>query len=529
METEAGAGPAARTRAGRREWAGLAVLALPTLLLSLDMSVLHLALPELAADLRPTSTQLLWITDVYGFMIAGFLVTMGTLGDRIGRRRLLLAGSAAFGAASVLAAYASSAEALIAARTLLGVAGATLMPSTLALITGMFSDPRQRAGAISVWMSCFMGGTALGPLVGGVLLNWFWWGSVFLLGVPVMAVLLAAGPVLLPEQRAPRAGRPDPVSVALSLAAILPAMYGIKEAAAGGPVSGPAAAVALGALFGVLFVRRQLRLDDPLIDLRLFADRTFSTALAANLVGAVAMGGMFLLIAQYLQLVGGLSPLRAGLCLVPPTVAMITGTLLAPRVAARIGRGAVIGGGMLLAAAGFLLLSQVPAADGTLQVVAGMAVAATGLVPGAALVTGIVTGSAPPERAGAAASLSETSGEFGIAAGTALLGSLVTALYRTRVAVPEGPAADEARDTLAGAAAAAEGLPAAEAAELLGSAREAFTAGMNLSAGLAAVAVAVTGALVWRLLGPGPQAPVRADGGDDRGTAPAAEEAPAGR
>ena len=281
MEVDALAEPA--ERAGRRQWIGLGVLALPTLLLALDMSVLYLALPHLAADLAPSSTQLLWIMDIYGFMIAGFLVTMGTLGDRIGRRRLLLIGAAAFGAASVFAAYSSSAEMLIAARTLLGVAGATLMPSTLALISNMFKDPKQRAVAIAVWMSCFMGGTAIGPVVGGVMLQVFWWGSVFLIGVPVMVVLLVASPLLLPEYRDRSAGRLDLASVALSLATILPIIYGLKELAKDGLAVGPLAAIAAGAVVGVVFLRRQRRLDDPMLDLTLFQNRSFSAGLGVML------------------------------------------------------------------------------------------------------------------------------------------------------------------------------------------------------------------------------------------------------
>ncbi|MFD0801847.1 MFS transporter, partial [Streptomonospora algeriensis] len=436
MDTTA---PTARpARAGRQEWLGLAVLALPTLLLSLDMSVLHLALPHLAADLRPSSSELLWIMDVYGFMIAGFLITMGTVGDRIGRRRLLLIGAAAFGAASVAAAYSTSPAMLIATRTMLGIAGATLMPSTLALISNMFSDPRQRASAIAVWASCFMGGTAIGPVVGGVLLQWFWWGSVFLLGVPVMVLLLVAAPLLLPEHRDPGAGRLDLFSVALSLAAILPVVYGLKEIAAHGPGPVPFAAITAGAVVGAVFARRQLRMADPLLDLRLFTDRGFTAGLGVMMLGAVAMGGMFLLMSQYLQLVAGLTALQAGLWLVPPSVLMITGTMLGPWAARKVGSGNVIGGGMVLAAVGMLVLTQTGAANGTGFVVAGLAVASLGLGPGAALVTDVVVGAAPPEKAGSAASMSETSGEFGIAMGVALLGSLSTAVYRGRVSVPDG-------------------------------------------------------------------------------------------
>ena len=492
MEATTLAGPT--RRAGRREWIGLAVLALPTLLLALDMSVLYLALPHLAADLQPSSTQLLWTMDIYGFMIAGFLITMGTLGDRIGRRRLLLIGAAAFGAASVLAAYSSSAEMLIAARTMLGIAGATLMPSTLALISNMFADPRQRATAIAVWMSCFMGGTAIGPVVGGVLLELFWWGSVFLLGVPVMVLLLAVAPALLPEYRDEAAGRLDLVSVALSLGAILPIIFGLKELAKDGVAATPLGAIVIGAAVGVIFIRRQLRLRDPLLDLGLFRNRTFSAALGVMLAGAVAMGGMFLFIAQYLQLVAGLSPLRAGLWLVPPAVGMIAGTMLGPPLAQSIGRWRVIGGGMGITAIAFVMLAQVDAASGPLPVVIAMVIATFGLGPGAALVTDIVVGSAPPERAGSAASMSETSGEFGIAMGVALLGSLGTAVYRGRVTVPADVPAEAGiaiRDTLAGAVAVAAELPETLAAQFLGPAREAFTAGFNLVAIVGAVVMVV--------------------------------------
>lgn len=489
MEVDALAEPA--ERAGRRQWIGLGVLALPTLLLALDMSVLYLALPHLAADLAPSSTQLLWIMDIYGFMIAGFLVTMGTLGDRIGRRRLLLIGAAAFGAASVFAAYSSSAEMLIAARTLLGVAGATLMPSTLALISNMFKDPKQRAVAIAVWMSCFMGGTAIGPVVGGVMLQVFWWGSVFLIGVPVMVVLLVASPLLLPEYRDRSAGRLDLASVALSLATILPIIYGLKELAKDGLAVGPLAAIAAGAVVGVVFLRRQRRLDDPMLDLTLFQNRSFSAGLGVMLAGALVMGGMFLFITQYLQLVAGLSALDAGLWLVPPAIAMIAGTMLAPRLAARVGTWQVIGGGMVVTAAALMLLAQVGAATGPATVVLGLSLAAVGLGPGGALVTDIVVGSAPPAKAGSAASMSETSGEFGIAMGVALFGSLGTAVYRSRVSVPAGTPSDvtsATQDGLAGAVAAADYLPADAAAELLGPAREAFTTGLNV--------VAITGFVV---------------------------------
>ncbi|HET7875964.1 MAG TPA: MFS transporter, partial [Methylomirabilota bacterium] len=291
--------------ATRREWIGLAVIALPCLLYSMDLTVLNLAVPHLSADLRPTGAQLLWIVDIYGFLVAGSLITMGTLGDRIGRRRLLLIGAAAFGAASVLAAFSRTAEMLIASRALLGVAGATLAPSTLSLIRNMFLDPEERTVAIGVWVTSFSVGGAIGPLVGGVLLEYFWWGSVFLLAVPVMVLLLLAGPRLLPEFRDPGASRLDPVSAGQSLAAVLLVIYGLKRVAEHGPAWGPAVVVAAGLLVGAAFVRRQRRLADPLIDLTLFGSPAFTIALLTYTLGTFVAFGVYIFIAQYLQLVLG--------------------------------------------------------------------------------------------------------------------------------------------------------------------------------------------------------------------------------
>jgi MFS transporter, DHA2 family, multidrug resistance protein len=317
-------------RAGRREWIGLAVIALPCLLVTMDLTVLYLAVPELSADLGPSSSQLLWITDIYGFLIAGSLITMGTLGDRIGRRRLLLIGAAAFGVASVVAAFSTSAEMLIAARAVLGVAGATLAPSTLSLIRNMFLDPRQRTFAIGVWAASFSAGAGIGPLLGGVLLEYFWWGSVFLLAVPVMVLLLVLGPVLLPEFRDPAAGRLDVVSAALSLAAVLAVIYGLKRIAEDGLGWLPIVSILAGLAVGAVFLRRQRTLADPLIDLRLFRVPAFSASLATNTLTLFVAYGVFLFIAQYLQLVLGLSPLEAGLWTAPSSGGFIAGSMLAP-------------------------------------------------------------------------------------------------------------------------------------------------------------------------------------------------------
>ncbi|MFI7574933.1 MFS transporter [Micromonospora sp. NPDC049497] len=496
--------------AGRREWIGLAVLALPTLLLALDLSVLYLALPSLSTDLGADSTEQLWITDAYGFLIAGFLVTMGTLGDRVGRRRLLLIGATAFAVVSVVAAYAPNPELLIAARALLGVAGATLMPSTLALISTMFRVPAQRAVAVGVWMSCFMGGMAVGPVIGGVLLEHFWWGSAFLLGVPVMVLLLVTAPALLPEHRASSPGRPDLVSVALSLVTILPVVYGLKELARHGWRGLPVLAIVAGVASGALFVRRQRRLADPLIDVRLFARRTFTAALVLFLLNGLLMGGTFLLLSQWLQLVGGLSPLRAGLVLVPQALAMIAATTLAPLLARRIRPGHVMAVGQVVTAAGFLLLTGVDSGGPLLLVLVAFVVASVGIALPSALVTDLIVGSAPPERAGSAASMSETSGELGIALGVATLGSLAAAVYRDELGrtLPAGvtaEAAEGARDGLAAATTVAGDLPAGLGAELLAAARAAYTSGLEVTATAGAVlllGLAVVAVVVFRSVPP---------------------------
>ncbi|GAA1089615.1 MFS transporter [Nocardiopsis composta] len=505
MKTEQEAAPEGARRAGAREWGGLVLLALPALVIAMDFSVLHLAVPHLSADLDPTSTQMLWIVDVYGFLIAGLLVPMGTVGDRIGRRRLLLAGAAAFGAASVLAAMATGPEMLIAARALLGVTGATLLPSTMSLITTMFTDPGQRRLAIAVWSGGFMAGGVVGPLVGGVLLEYFWWGSVFLPALPVMIALIAFGPFLVPEYRSPSAGRVDAPSIALAMAAILPAVYGIKEIAKDGPGAVPLLALAAGAVLGWVFVRRQRRLTDPLLDLRLFAAREFSASLGAQTAGLFALGAVTFFTMQYLQMVIGLSPLAAGLWTVPGMLLGVAGNLLVPMLARRVAPGTVVTWAFA-AAAGSMLLVAAAGTSGLALAVAGFTLLNLVLNPAMVLTYDLILTSAPPERAGAAAGAAETGNELGIALGVAITGSIGTAVYRRLLAgdaLPDGvppEAAASARDTLGGAVAAADGLPGATAEPLLAVAREAFVQGMQVATVLLAVLLAAVAATTGVLL-----------------------------
>jgi DHA2 family multidrug resistance protein-like MFS transporter len=488
-DTVVGGPPA---RAGRREWTGLAVLALSALLYVMDLTVLHLAVPAISADLEPTSAQLLWIIDIYGFLIAGSLITMGTLGDRIGRRKLLLIGAAAFGLTSILAALSPTAEWLIASRALLGIAGATLAPSTLSLIFHMFQDPRQRSVAIGFWIGAFSAGSAIGPVLGGVMLELFWWGSVFLLALPVMAALLLLGPRILPEYKDPEAGRLDLVSATMSVLAVLAVIYGLKDIAQDGLGLPAVLAILAGLGVAVAFVVRQRRLANPMIDLRLFTRTRFNAALAINFLAIFVVVGYFLFVAQYLQLVLGLSPLEAGLWSLPEAFAFIIGSQLAPRALRQVRPAYVIGGGLAVAAVGLGVLTQVGVSGGLVPLVTGSVIISLGLAPVFGLTTELIVGSAPPEQAGAASGISETGAELGGALGLALMGSLGVAIYRSQLAdqLPAGvpaEAAAAARDTLGSAVEVAGQLPGQLGAALLDAARHAFVTGLQLTSAIAAV------------------------------------------
>ncbi|MEU4246828.1 MFS transporter [Amycolatopsis sp. NPDC026612] len=451
--------------AGRREWLGLAVLVLPTLLVAMDMTSLFLALPQLSADLGATSTEQLWITDSYGFVVAGFVITMGTLGDRIGRRRLLLAGGGAFGLLSIVAAFSTSPEMLIVVRGALGIAGATLMPSTLALITNMFRDEKQRGTAISVWATCQFAGGAAGPVFAGFLLQHFTWGSVFLVAVPAVAVLLVAGPFLLPEFRAPASGRPDFPGVALSLAAVLLIVFGLKQLPTGSPVL-PVAAIATGAALGTVFVRRQLTTASPLLDLRLFRNRPFTAVLVALVFAGVAMAGVGLLVTQYLQSVLGHSPLVSALLFAPMGLGVAAGTMTAPSLTRRLTPATAIAGGLAVSAAGSLLLA---CTGGLGPIMVGITLLALGTGPLFALGIGLVLGSVPPERAGSAASMADTGNYLGGSLGLALIGLTASAVYHAAFPAGTTLAADVTRP------------------EVADQAKQAFTGALNVTGVIAAV------------------------------------------
>jgi DHA2 family multidrug resistance protein-like MFS transporter len=476
--------------AGRKEWIALGVLLLPLLLVSMDTSVLLYAVPFITRALHPSSTQQLWMYDVYGFVLAGLLITMGAVGDRIGRRRLLLIGAFCFSVASLGAAYAHGSGELIAARAVQGVAGATLMPSTLALIRNMFHDEGQRKKAIGIWTGGTMSGVMLGPVISGVLLDHFWWGSVFLINVPVMVVLLVLAPFLLPEYRSPQSGRFDLPGSALSFAAVLPAVYGISEIAENGVDAPRIGAVALGLAMALLFVLRQRGAAHPMVDLGLFCSRGYSGSLATCLIAMFAILGNAIFLTQYLQSVLGMSPLRAALWSLVPSLgvgAVIAVTAALVRI---FDRASVIAGGFLVILAGYAVQATLLRADSHLWVLmVGAALLACGAVAVSMLGNELMLGAIPPERAGAAAAMNETVAELGGALGMAVMGSIGTAVYRHALGTT---APTPARSTLGGAVATAAREPGASGTQLLNSAREAFTHSINVVSyvGIGVVAVA---------------------------------------
>lgn len=488
-------------RAGGRAWAALAVLMLPTLLVSVDNTVLSFALPSISEALEPSATGMLWIVDVYPLVLAGLLVAMGSLGDRIGRRRLLLIGATGFAAVSAVAAFAPSAELLIGARALLGVFGAMLMPSTLSLLRSVFLDREQRRLAVAIWAAGFAAGSALGPIVGGVLLEHFWWGSVFLLAVPVLIPLLVLAPLLVRESRDPEPGPVDAPGIVLSLLTMAPVVYGIKTLAVDGFSLVAVLAILIGVGSGALFVRRQLLRPIPMLDMRLFTRPAFSGAVVVNLLSVVSLVGFLFFVSQHLQLVIGLTPLQSGLVLLPGLLTMIVAGLVVVPIARRIRPGVVIAGGLTLSAAGYLLVALTGGGAPWSVLLASFVLLGAGIGAAETVSNELVISTAPAAKAGAASAVSETAYELGAVLGTATLGTLITASYRAALVVPAGltsAQAQAAAETLGGAVTVAKGLPASLGDQLLVSARTAFDSGVGVTAiiGVGLVATAAVVALV---------------------------------
>ncbi len=501
--------PTPPARATWRQWLGLGALVLPVFMMATDMTVLFLAQPAIAADLEPSGAQALWILHVGEFLAAGFVITMGRLTDRLGRRRLLTIGVAVYGAASVVAALSLTAELLIGSRALLGVAAATIMPSALALLRNMFADARQFSVAFATLMAAFSAGAALGPPLGGLLLEHFWWGAVFLANVPAAAILLLAAPWLLPVYRDPSAGRLDLASIALSVTAIMATIFGLQQMADRGAAQpGYLAAVVLGLAVATVFLRRQRRLDDPLLDLRLLATPAMRVSLATIALALVAFMGTDMLFAQFLQVGAGLSSATAGLVLMVSGIGSIVGSMLAPVLLRRLRPSSVIAVGLATGAGAFgLAIALLPTvADGgsvlwlvTIAALAGLSMIA--VVP----LGQIVLTSAPLERTGSATAMQDLSGGLGGAMGMAFIGSLSLLVYRTGLAGagPEGvsPAELRSAEGSAGAGVAvADQLDGSAGGQLLDAVRASLTTSTRVAYAVGlAVLVGVTLLVVTRL------------------------------
>lgn len=479
-----------------RRWASLGVLVAAVLLLAIDSTVLYLAVPSLTADLGASASEVLWIGDIYSLALAGLLVTMGNVADRIGRKRLLMVGASAFGAASALAAFSVTPEMLIAARLMLGVAGATIMPSTLSLIRNIFPDAAERTRAIALWSSAAASGIALGPLVGGVLLEHLWWGSVFLINVPIIVVLLIAGAVLLPESRDPAPSPFDLLSSGLSMVAIIPFVYVVKKVFSGELDLVIVAAMLASVVGSLLFIRRQRASSSPMVDVELFRIPAFCGAVLVNFISIFALSGLLFLFSQHLQLGRGMSPFEAGLSQLPVAIAAMLVVFVVGYALRWMGRGRAISAGLALAAVGLVLLSAAESSHALLWVILALVPVGVGIGMAETLSVDAVVGAVQPTKAGAAASISETAYELGVALGIAILGSIMNALYRNHLELPEalsGEARAVAEDSLAGALAVLD--PAS-----LSLAQDAFASGMQVTTLIAAAVLVVAAVVAWKVI-----------------------------
>ncbi|MEV4364924.1 MFS transporter [Nonomuraea sp. NPDC049625] len=476
------------TELNPRRWAALAVLSASLLLITMDMTILNVALPQISADLRPGAVELLWMIDVYSLVVAGLLVAVSALGDRWGRKRMLVSGFVLFGLASVAVLWADSPAEVIAVRALLGVGGAMIMPSTLSMIRNLFTDARERATALGVWAAMAAVGGALGPIVGGLLLEAFSWHAAFLVNVPVMAVAVVTGLLLLPESRNPDPGRWDALGTVLSMVGMIALVYAIKHVATEGLDAWTALTAVLAAVTLTWFVRRCLGRPDPLLEIRLFRGGAFASGTLAAFTTSIAMAGMMLLMVQWAQLVQGYSPLQTGLAMLPMAVGSAVLSPLAPALATRIGARTVLAGGLVIGGLGFAVLWVAPTTY--LWVTVSILLIGAGM-GSLAIASAVIMAGAPAEKAGSAAAIEETSYEIGGTFGVAVLGSLAAALYRAEL--PES-ATDAVRESLGGALAAARAIGSSD---LAAQATLAFTESLRTTSLYGAVLMLLAAVAVW--------------------------------
>jgi len=480
-------------------WTALAFVCAAVLVVVIDVTVLHIAAPAMSEELKPSAVALLWIIDIYPLVVAPLLIASGALGDRIGRKRVLLIGLLVFGVASALAAFAWSPAVLIGARAIMGVGGALILPATMSIIRNVFEDRDERRTAVGIWTATMAGGAAIGPLVGGFLVEHLWWGAVFLINVPIVLIVLPVGMKLLPESRAAEPPPWDTVSVLMSVVGILALAFGFKEGARHGFAEPVVLAVLAGSLtLLATFVRRQLARPEPLLDVRLFTDRTVAVAVGCVLLSMFGLVGLELFFAQYLQLVLGLEPFAASIRLLPLMIASLAGGLLAAPILRRAGTRATISGGLVVSTVALLPMLALGVEDRYLLLALPFAALGFGLEVALVAANDVIISAAPAERAGNAAAIEETAYELGGGLGVAVLGSILAAVYTNALGAVPGVGATgmaAARESLGGAIDVAAGLPAALATALTADARDAFVTGLHLVL-LASIAILAASALL---------------------------------
>jgi EmrB/QacA subfamily drug resistance transporter len=473
----------------RSRWLALAVLCVSLLVIVIDNTIVNVALPTLVRDLDADVAGLQWVVDAYTLVFAGLLLLAGALGDRYGRRRALLGGLALFGAASAGAAYAGGVDGLIAARAVMGAGAAFIMPATLSLLVTVFSDARERGLAIGLWAATAGLGVALGPVVGGILLDHFWWGSIFIVNVPLVVIALVAGARLLPDAREPGARRIDWIGAALSGAGLVAFVWAVIEAPSHGWTSAPVlGAGALAAIALAAFVVWQRRVEEPLLDVRLFENARFTAASATVMVLFFALFGFLFLSTQYLQFVLGFSPSAAGVRVLPYAGAMIVLAPLSAKLVGTLGTKRVVTSGMLLFTTGLGVAATVTTSSGYARLAVALLLMGAGMGLAGAPATESIMGALPPARANLGSAVNDTTRELGGALGVAIVGSIMSSLYASGLAA-DAPAA--ARESL-GAAVQVGGMADA--------AREAFVHAMSRASIVVALVAAVGAVIAWRFL-----------------------------
>jgi EmrB/QacA subfamily drug resistance transporter len=492
---------------GTRRWSTLAVLCVTLLLISLDNTILNVALPSIVRGLHATSTQLQWIVDAFAIFFAGLLLSFGALGDRIGRKWMFMAGLVVFGCGSALAAWSDTPDRLTAARALMGVGAAALMPSTLSILTNVFTADRERARAIGIWSGAAGLGVAIGPMLGGFLLVHFWWGSVFLINVPVALIGLIATAFLVPNSKSPNARRPDPLGAALSVIGVGLLLWGIIEAPSrtwtSPVILGPLAACVVVIAF---FVAWERSIDHPMLPLEFFSDRRYSAAIASLALLLFALLGLFFLFTQYLQFSLGFDPFKTGLAIAPIALVLLVAAPASVIFARRFGTKPVVAGGLFLVAVGLGLLSRTTVHGTYSNSVLAIALIGIGVGLGLAPSIESVMGSLPMSDAGVGSATSDTSMQLGGALGVAILGTALNIRYQNfltpLLAHQNIPTSINKLilGSLGGALAVAAHVPGKDGEALAESARRGFVSGMDLGLIIAAGVVAVAGIVVLAAL-----------------------------